>query len=235
MSRKWRVNEMQEVILKAIDIYKSYPAGKVKIEVLSGLNLEVKKGEVLIIVGASGVGKSTLLHLLGTLDKPDKGEIQFEGKNLLPLNKLAKFRNESIGFIFQFHHLLPEFSALENVMLPALIARRGKNKVRKEAELLLEKVGLLERKNHRPNQLSCGEAQRVAIVRALINKPHLILADEPTGNLDSHTANEVYSLLQRLTKERNHTLIMVTHNEELAKRADRILRLADGKTRPIFL
>lgn len=221
---------MQEVILNASDIYKSYLSGKTKIDVLCGLNLEVKKGEVLVIIGASGVGKSTLLNLLGTLDKPDKGEIQFEGKNCLQLNRLSKFRNESIGFIFQFHHLLPEFSALENVMLPALIARGNQNKVRKEAELLLAEVGLLERKNHRPNQLSCGEAQRVAIVRALINKPHLILADEPTGNLDSNTANEVYGLLQRLTKERNHTLVMVTHNEELAKRADRVMRLVEGKT-----
>jgi len=220
-----------EMILRAIDIYKSYPSGKTRIDVLKGLNLEVHKGEILVIVGASGVGKSTLLNLLGTLDKADKGEIWFEGKILSELNgkKLTKFRNETLGFIFQFHHLLPEFSALENVMLPGLIARRKKSDIRKEAEWLLEEVGLSQRKNHRPAQLSCGEAQRVAIARAIINKPHLILADEPTGNLDSNTAAEVYNLLQKLTKQRNHTLIMVTHNEELAKKADRVLRLVDGK------
>lgn len=222
---------MQDIILKAIDIYKSYPTGKTKIDVLCGLNLEVKRQEIVVIVGASGVGKSTLLNLLGTLDKPDKGEIQFNGKPILHLNdkELSKFRNKSIGFIFQFHHLLPELSALENVMLPGLIARRGKKEVRKEAELLLEEVGLGERKNHKPVQLSCGEAQRVAIVRALINKPQLILADEPTGNLDSNTAKETYNLLEKLTKQKNHALVMVTHNEELAKKADRIFRLVEGK------
>jgi lipoprotein-releasing system ATP-binding protein len=225
------------LILKAIDIYKSYSTGKIKIDVLKGLNLEVKKGQILTIVGASGVGKTTLLNLLGTLDRPDRGDIQFDGKSILQLNgrKLAKFRNQTIGFIFQFHHLLPEFSALENVMLPGLIARKKKSKIKKDAELLLEEVGLYERKTHKPNQLSCGEAQRVAIVRALINNPKLILADEPTGNLDSNTAKEVYGILQRLTKQRNHTLVMVTHNEELAKNADTILRLVNGKTVPLNL
>lgn len=221
------------MILKATNIYKSYPvAGKIKINVLYGLNLEIKRGEFLVIVGASGVGKSTLLNLLGTLDKPDSGEIEFDSKNLLQLKgkSLSKFRNESIGFIFQFHHLLPEFSALENVLFPCLIARGEKKVLQKEAELLLAEVGLSERKNHKPTQLSCGEAQRVAIVRALINNPQLVLADEPTGNLDSKTANEVYNLMQKLIKQRNHTLIMVTHNEELAKRGERILRLVDGKT-----
>ncbi|MEW6621286.1 MAG: ABC transporter ATP-binding protein [bacterium] len=217
------------MILKAIDVYKSYISGKIEINVLCGLNLEVKKGEIVVIVGASGVGKSTLLNLLGTLDKPDKGEIRFEGENIAQLSKLARFRNESMGFVFQFHHLLPEFSALENVMLPGLIARRQQGKIKKEAELFLEEVGLGERKNHKPGQLSCGEAQRVAIVRALINNPQLILADEPTGNLDWHTAQEVYSLLEKLIREKNHTLIMVTHNDELAKRADRRLKLVDGK------
>lgn len=222
------------MILKATNIYKSYVCDEIKVDVLKGLNLEVEKGEILVIVGASGIGKSTLLNLLGTLDKPDKGEIQFEGKNISQLNgrKLAKFRNESIGFIFQFHHLLPEFSACENVLLPGLIARKEKKGLQKEANLLLEKVGLGERKNHKPTQLSCGEAQRVAIVRALINAPLLVLADEPTGNLDSNTANEVYNLMQKLIKERNHTLVMVTHNEELAKRGDRIVRLVDGNIIP---
>lgn len=224
---------MQEIILKAIDIYKSYPSGKTRLDILKGLNLEVHRGEIVVIVGASGVGKSTLLNLLGTLDKPDKGEIRFEGKNIAQLNKLARFRNEAMGFVFQFHHLLPEFSALENVLLPALIGRRKSREVIKSAELLLEEVGLLQRKNHKPGQLSCGEAQRVAIVRALINNPALILADEPTGNLDSNTANEVFNLLQKLTKQRNQTLIMVTHNEELAKKGDRVLRLVEGKSIPI--
>lgn len=222
------------MILKATNIYKSYVCDETKVDVLKGLNLEVEKGEILVIVGASGVGKSTLLNLLGTLDKPDKGEIQFEGKSISQLNgrKLAKFRNESIGFIFQFHHLLPEFSACENVLLPGLIARKEKKGLQKEAKLLLEEVGLGERKNHRPTQLSCGEAQRVAIVRALINAPLLVLADEPTGNLDSNTANEVYNLMQKLIKQRNHTLVMVTHNEELAKRGNRIVRLVDGNIIP---
>lgn len=220
------------MILKATNIYKSYLAGKRKINVLYGLNLEVKRGEFLVIVGNSGVGKSTLLNLLGTLDKPDSGEIEFETKSLLQLKgkRLTKFRNESIGFIFQFHYLLPEFSAIENVLLPGLIARAEKRNLQKEAELLLAEVGLSERKNHRPTQLSCGEAQRVAIVRALINNPQLVLADEPTGNLDAKTANEVYHLMEKLIRQRNHTLIMVTHNEELAKRGERILRLVDGKT-----
>lgn len=219
-------------MLKATNIYKSYPAGKIRINVLEGLNLEVKRGEFLVIVGTSGVGKSTLLNLLGTLDKPDSGEIEFEAKSLLQLKgkRLTKFRNESIGFIFQFHHLLPEFSAMENVLLPGLIARKKKKVLQKEAELLLEEVGLSQRKNHRPTQLSCGEAQRVAIVRALINNPQLVLADEPTGNLDAKSANEVYHLMEKLIRQRNHTLIMVTHNEELAKRGERILRLVDGKT-----
>lgn len=222
------------MILKATNIYKSYVCDETKVDVLKGLNLEVEKGEILAIVGASGIGKSTLLNLLGTLDKPDKGEIRFEGKNISQSNgrKLAKFRNESIGFIFQFHHLLPEFSACENVLLPGLIARKEKKGLQKEAKLLLEEIGLGERKNHRPTQLSCGEAQRVAIVRALINAPLLVLADEPTGNLDSHTANEVYNLMQKLIKQRNHTLVMVTHNEELAKRGDRIVRLVDGNIIP---
>lgn len=225
-----------QAILEAGGIYKSYPSGKIKIDVLKGLNLEVKQGEILTIVGASGVGKTTLLNLLGTLDIPDKGTIHLEGKDILRLTgkKLAKFRNKTIGFIFQFHHLLPEFNALENVMLPGLIARRKKSIVKKEAFSLLEEVGLLDRKYHKPAQLSCGEAQRVAIIRALINNPKLILADEPTGNLDSNTANVVYYLLQRLTKQRNHTLIIVTHNEELAKKADRVLRLVDGKLIPMI-
>ncbi|MFH1563081.1 MAG: ABC transporter ATP-binding protein [Nitrospirota bacterium] len=227
---------MQEVILRAIDIHKSYLSGKTRIEILQGLNLEVHRGEILVIVGASGVGKSTLLNLLGTLDKTDKGEILFESKNLAELkdNEITNFRNKTIGFIFQSHHLLPEFNALENVLLPALIGRRKDREVRKSAELLLEEVGLIQRKNHKPGQLSCGEAQRVAIVRALINNPALVLADEPTGNLDGQTANEVFNLLQKLTKERNQTLIMVTHNEELAKRGDRVLRLVEGKAIPII-
>jgi len=219
------------MLVKVVDIYKSYWYEKTKIDVLKGINLEIKKGAFLVLVGASGVGKSTFLNLLGTLDKPDKGEIEFETKNIFQLNskELIRFRNQSLGFIFQFHHLLPEFTALENVILPGLIARRGKREVKEEAELLLEEVGLGKRKNHRPSQLSCGEAQRVAIVRALINNPQLVLADEPTGNLDFHTSKEVFHLLLKLTKERNHTLLLVTHNEDLAKRADRVLRLVEGK------
>lgn len=220
---------MNNNILKVIDVYKSYPNGQNSISVLRGINLEVSKGEMLSIMGNSGAGKSTLLHLLGGLDKPDSGEILF--KEQIAIEKgtekqLDKFRSQSIGFIFQFHYLLPEFTSLENVLIPALITRKESRKMAIE---LLEEVGLANRIWHKPNSLSGGEQQRVALVRALINEPDLILADEPTGNLDFQTGNEVYSLLTRLTKEKGKTLIIATHSKELAMKTDRIVKIMDGK------
>lgn len=220
---------MNNNILKVTDVYKSYPNGQSSISVLKGINLEVSKGEILSIMGDSGAGKSTLLHLLGGLDKPDSGEILFNEQIAIEKGtekQLDKFRSKSIGFIFQFHYLLPEFTSLENVLIPALITRKES---RKKAIELLEEVGLANRMGHKPNNLSGGEQQRVAIVRALINEPDLILADEPIGNLDFQTGNEVYSLLARLTKENGKTLIMATHSKELAMKTDRVVKIMDGK------
>ncbi|MDI6785419.1 MAG: ABC transporter ATP-binding protein [bacterium] len=218
-------------IFRAINISKSFPTPTEKLEVLKGLDLSINKGEVLAILGVSGVGKSTLLHILGTLDKPDQGTIFLNEDNLFLLDKkdLNKFRCENLGFVFQFHYLLPEFTALENVFFPALIKRELKNTIEEKAKNLLSKVGLKDRIFHRPNQLSFGEQQRVSIARALMNNPEIILADEPTGNLDSQTTEEVFKLLYEAVKERGKILVFVTHNEELAKKADRIFRLKEGK------
>jgi len=199
--------------------------------ILKGINLEVSKGEMLCIVGASGVGKSTLLHLLGGLDRPTSGTVAFEGEDLFALNdnQLAAFRNRRIGFVFQFHHLLPEFTALENTMMPALIQGWTWPAAAKEAGALLNAVGLGERLQHRPGELSGGEQQRVAVARALILKPGLVLADEPTGNLDSHTSDEVFALMRGLNKQLGHTFVLVTHNEKLSAQADRIVHMVDGR------
>lgn len=199
-------------------------------EVLRGLNIAVNRGELATIVGPSGCGKSTLLHILGTLDLPDQGAVEMEGTDLLSLKgkKLAGFRNRHIGFVFQFHHLLPEFSALENVCIPGWLAGRKKSAVREEAIQLLDTLGLLSRQDHKPSQLSGGEQQRVAVARALINKPDIILADEPTGNLDSANARELHQLFTRLKKEMGQTFLIVTHNEELAAQSDRIWTMRDG-------
>lgn len=216
-------------IFKAINISKSYPTPTGKLEVLKELNLSLNKDEVVAILGVSGVGKSTLLHVLGTLDRPDEGSIFLNEKNLSLLDKedLNKFRCENLGFVFQFHYLLPEFTALENVSLPGFIKRESKSLIKERAEMLLSKLGLKDRLFHRPNQLSFGEQQRVAIARALMNDPEIILADEPTGNLDSQTAQEVFSLLYEMVKERGKILIFVTHNKELAQRTDRIFCLKE--------
>lgn len=199
--------------------------------ILKGIDLEISRGELLCIVGASGVGKSTFLHLLGGLDHPTSGTVEFEGQDLFTLNdnQLAAFRNRSIGFVFQFHHLLPEFTALENTMMPVLIQGQTWEEAARIAADLLSKVGLGERLSHRPGELSGGEQQRVAVARALILKPNLVLADEPTGNLDSHTADEVFALMKDLNKQLGHTFVLVTHNEKLAAQADRIVRMVDGK------
>ena len=208
------------------NIYKRYGS----LEVLRGVNLEISKGEVVAIVGPSGCGKSTLLHILGSLDKADMGEIVINntGLSLLSGNKLAAFRNKHIGFVFQFHHLLPEFTALENVCIPGWLAGRNKNEVKEKAEGLLKILGLVNRNENKPNQLSGGEQQRVAVARALINKPDIVFADEPTGNLDSANAQELHELFFDLRKQFNQTFLIVTHNEELSQLSDRVLHMKDG-------
>lgn len=208
------------------DIRKSYGA----LQVLKGVNLEVKRGEVVSIVGSSGAGKTTLLQILGTLDKPDSGSYSFMDKEISTLREkdLARFRNEHIGFVFQFHQLLPEFTAIENVCMPGWIGNRNGAEVKKEAGRLLELLGLSARMDHKPNELSGGEQQRVAVARALINNPDLVLADEPSGNLDSTNAKDLHQLFFDLRKELNQTFVIVTHNEELANLADRKLVMKDG-------
>lgn len=209
------------------NIFKRYGT----VEVLKGVDLEIKKGEVVSIAGPSGSGKSTLLHILGTLDKADKGEVIMNDITISSLTgkKLAAFRNKHIGFVFQFHHLLPEFSALENVCIPGWIAGKKKVEVRTEAEKLLSMLGLSHRMENKPNQLSGGEQQRVAVARSLINKPDIIFADEPTGNLDSANAKELHQLFFDLRDKFNQTFLIVTHNEELARLSDRVLHMIDGK------
>jgi lipoprotein-releasing system ATP-binding protein len=218
-------------ILKAVNLHKSYLNGEEELRVLRGIDLEVKKGEFLSIVGLSGAGKSTLLHLLGGLDRPTKGEVVLKGENIFRLNdrKLAKLRNRQVGFIFQFHYLLPEFSALENVMMPGLIGLGHKSleKMREKAQNILIELGLRERMSHKPAELSGGESQRVAVARALINEPEVILADEPTGNLDKENGEMVFQLLKELNNK-GQTFIIVTHNEQLASRTQRILHLING-------
>jgi lipoprotein-releasing system ATP-binding protein len=202
------------------------------LEVLKGVNLSIKKGEIVSIVGASGAGKTTLLQILGTLDKADTGDILFEGESIMKLRKkaLSDFRNDNIGFVFQFHHLLPEFTALENVVLPALIGNKNKKEAEERAKELLGMLGLSERLHHKPAQLSGGEQQRTSVARALINNPKLILADEPSGNLDSENADELHELFFKLRNETNQTFVIVTHNEELADMADRKIVMKDGVT-----
>lgn len=208
------------------NIYKRYGT----VEVLKGVDIDIQKGEIVSIVGPSGSGKSTLLHILGTLDKADKGTVTMNNTAINDLSgkKLAAFRNKHIGFVFQFHHLLPEFSASENVCIPGWLAGRKKTEVKAEAERLLTMLGLSHRVENKPNQLSGGEQQRVAVARALINKPDIIFADEPTGNLDSANAKELHQLFFDLRKEFNQTFLIVTHNEELAQLSDRVLHMKDG-------
>lgn len=202
-----------------------------KLQVLRSVSLTIEKGQIVAIVGPSGAGKSTLLQLMGTLDKPDSGEILFNGKSINGLrhHELAKFRNSQIGFVFQFHNLLPEFSAWENVCIPAFIAGRKKGEAESEAKQILCRLGLESRMNHRPTELSGGEQQRVAIARALINRPMIVLADEPSGNLDSGNANDLHNLFFTLREELNQTFVIVTHNDALAATADRKIEMRDGK------
>ena len=214
-------------MITATGITKSYGG----LQVLKGVDISIAKGEVVSIVGASGAGKSTLLHILGTLDKPDAGKVMFEDQVVTAMNssQLAQFRNKHIGFIFQFHNLLPEFTALENVCIPAYIARQDMRPSEQRAQELLEFLGLGERAGHKPNQLSGGEQQRVAVARALMNNPDVILADEPSGNLDSKNARELHQLFFTLREKYNQTFVIVTHNDELAGLADRALVMKDGK------
>ncbi len=214
-------------MIKANGITKSYG----NLQVLKGVDVEIQKGEVVSIVGASGAGKSTLLQIIGTLDYADSGSLTIAGQNLrnMNTNQLAQFRNKHIGFIFQFHNLLPEFTALENVCIPAFISKKSKQEAEQRAAELLDFLGLKERMHHKPNQLSGGEQQRVAVARALVNHPDVVLADEPSGNLDSHNARELHNLFFSLREKFNQTFIIVTHNEELAKMADRTLVMRDGK------
>ncbi len=213
-------------MLKATNIHKSYG----ELPVLKGIDLHVKKGEIVSIVGASGAGKSTLLHVLGTIDKSDKGHIEFEGKDVTTLNdkKLSVFRNRHIGFVFQFHHLLPEFTALENVCIPAYINGKNRHQAEKEAMDLLKYLSLTDRASHKPAELSGGEQQRVAIARALINNPSVVFADEPSGNLDSEASGDLHKLFLQLREKMNQTFVIVTHNKALANMADRKLTIKDG-------
>lgn len=218
-------------LVKIENLQRSFKIDSVTLEILKGIDLEIKKGEILAIIGASGVGKSTLLHILGTLERPTSGKVYFNEKDIFKLNndELARFRNKTIGFVFQFHHLLSEFTALENTMMPALINGLSQNDAEKKAKVLLEEVGIDKRLHHKPGKLSGGEQQRVAIARALVLSPELVLADEPTGNLDTHTGDDIHKLLKEINKTKGTTFVLVTHNEKLASRADRIIKMVDGR------
>ncbi len=219
------------VVLEAQDVYKSFTDGKSTVDVISGLSLQVHQGEFVSIVGSSGSGKSTLLHILGGLDRPNKGIINLNGTRFDTLGEAERgfLRNEHLGFVYQFHHLLPEFTALENVAMPLMLRKDANFKAVKErAEYLLERVGLSHRLTHQPGELSGGERQRVALARALVTQPKLMMADEPTGNLDRKTAMTIFELLSNLRDEFNMAMLIVTHDEQLAKSADRILHMQDG-------
>ncbi len=218
-------------LLGARGLYKGFNDSGTRIEILKGIDLDLHSGDTIAVVGASGIGKSTLLHLLGTLDRPDSGTLWFRGEDVFRFDdmKLAKFRNNSIGFVFQFHHLLPEFSAVENAMMPALIKGESKPHAREAAETILIKVGLKERLNFKIGKLSGGEQQRVALARALVLKPDILLADEPTGNLDKKNSEQIHGLLLELNQEFKMALVVVTHNMELAAYMSRMVTIVDGK------
>ena len=214
-------------MIKIENIHKSYG----NVEVLKGIDLSVEKGEIISIVGASGAGKTTLLQIIGTLEKPDKGSIIIKNTNINALSekKLSEFRNSNIGFVFQFHHLLPEFTALENILMPAMIKQTPRKEMEERARLLMDFLKISHRAGHKPSELSGGEQQRVAVARALINTPAVVLADEPSGNLDSVNARELHNLFFELRRQYNQTFIIVTHNEEFAEMADRKITMRDGK------
>jgi len=226
---------MSAPFLAVEDIYKSYFLNGKRIDVLRGVSITIEKGELVSLVGASGSGKSTFLHVLGTLDVPAAGRMLFQGRSVFDMNdgEVAEFRNKSIGFVFQSHYLLPEFTASENVAMPALILRQDKKQAMKRARTLLERVGLEHRSEHRPGELSGGESQRVALARALMLEPALLLADEPTGNLDPATGEGIHTLLREVNRDLGVTAIVVTHNEALARSMPRQLRLQDGQVVPV--
>mgnify|MGYP000884398113 FL=1 len=217
-------------MIDVVDLYKTFPMGGRELVVLNNINLRIQRGELIAIMGASGAGKSTLLQILGTLDRPTKGTVSFDGQNLFQLTEQqqAEFRNKRVGFVFQFHHLLPEFTALENACLPAMIQKREMADVVGEATKLLGEVGLGDRLHHKPGELSGGEQQRVSVARALMQQPDLVLADEPTGNLDSHTGDALFALMRQLNRSRGTTFVIVTHNDKLSAQADRIVSMQDG-------
>ena len=226
-NKKRNMNEL----IRVENLHKLYYDGSTELPVLKGIDMIIQAGEIVSIVGASGVGKSTLLNILGTLDRPTEGHVFYLEQEIFTLNdkKLAEFRSREISFVFQFHHLLPEFTALENVAMPALIARVPRNEAYARAEKLLKHVGLKERLSHKPSKLSGGECQRVALARALMNNPKVILADEPTGNLDRKTSEAMHDLIWELNDVFDQTFIIVTHNLSLAQRSDRMIHLVDGK------
>lgn len=218
--------------MQAKDVTKHYPMGKGQhLEVLKGIDFEIKKGEIITVVGPSGAGKSTLLHIMGGLDRPTTGSIFYKDQDISRLNNaiLAEFRNLHIGFVFQFHHLMPEFTALENVCMPGFISGKDKKEVRFRAVQLLDEMGLHQRLHHKPGELSGGEQQRVAFARALMNDPDIVLADEPSGNLDFKNALALHELMWQLVRNKNKTFIVVTHNQDLANKADRVIELFDGQ------
>ncbi len=231
VARNDKILENKGLILSIRGLEKVYHPNGGEVRVLRGLDLDIHAGEMVAVVGASGVGKSTLLHVLGALDRPTGGEVYFREEKLFRLSdaELARFRNRSVGFVFQFHHLLPEFSALENVMIPGLLSSEPQRGLEERARELIERVGLKERIDHRPSELSGGEQQRVAIARALVNRPALVLADEPTGNLDSEAANLVFDLLREINRADGVTFLVATHNESIAARMDRRVVMVDGR------